>query len=414
MIDISDKVQKIKSKTNKLKVLSFFSGAMGLDIGLEKAGLKTYLACEVDKSSRKTIVVNKPDIGLIGDIRNYSVNDILKYSGLDIDDVDVIVGGPPCQAFSSAGKRKGFQDERGNVFLKYLDVIEKIRPTYIVIENVRGIYSTAYNLDDYSSYDMINPELKGSALYYIITRLQNSGYNITFNLYNAANYGSPQIRERIVILGTLLESKISYLTPTHSKEGQYNLPAWRTIKDVFNGLPKEMNYTKYPEKRIEFLKKIPEGGNWKSLSTEDQKKALGNSYYLSGGKTGFLRRLSFDKPSPTLVTSPIMPATDLCHPLEERPLSIEEYKRIQEFPDDWKIMGKISDVYKQIGNAVPVSLGYAIGKKIIEHHSNNDKTSIKNFKYSRYKNTSDTDFVREYEVRYMSLLNKKNDLFTGQ
>ena len=122
--------------------LSFFSGAMGLDLGMEKAGFHVRLACEVDKYCRQTIALNRPNTALLGDINEYSAKDILREAGLNKnDDIDLIIGGPPCQAFSTAGKRQGFNDDRGNVFLKYLDLALELRPKFLVIENVRGLLS---------------------------------------------------------------------------------------------------------------------------------------------------------------------------------------------------------------------------------------------------------------------------------
>ncbi|MBN4081986.1 DNA cytosine methyltransferase, partial [Beggiatoa alba] len=127
---------------NKPIALSFFSGAMGLDLGLEKSGFDIRLACEVDKFCRQTIALNKPNMALLGDINLYSKNDILDAAGLnDSDDIDLMVGGPPCQAFSTAGKRKAFNDDRGNVFIKYIDLALELKPKYLVIENVRGLMS---------------------------------------------------------------------------------------------------------------------------------------------------------------------------------------------------------------------------------------------------------------------------------
>ena len=137
---------------------------------------------------------------------------------------------------------------------------------------------------------------------------------------------------------------------------------------------------------------LTEGQYWKHLPLNEQKEAMGKAYYLGGGKTGFYRRLSLSKPSPTLVTNPTMPATDLCHPICNRPLSIEEYKAIQGFPTDWKICGPILEQYKQIGNAVPIKLGEAIGKAILDDMNNVNQPTIKDFKYSRYLNTNETDW----------------------
>ena len=124
---------------------------------------------------------------------------------------------------------------------------------------------------------------------------------------------------------------------------------------------------------------------------------MGKSFFAGGGKTGFYRRLGWNKPSPTLVTDPTMPATDLAHPEKNRPLSIQEYKRIQQFPDDWILCGNLRQQYKQVGNAVPVGLGKAIGKLIVNHHLRKKIKVINNFKYSRYLNTSDADWNKDFD-----------------
>ncbi len=390
------------SSKNCLKALSFFSGAMGLDIGLHKSGITTLLACEIDRSSRETIVSNNPEIGLIGDIRNYSVDDILEFANLDrSDEVDIIVGGPPCQAFSSAGKRMGLADERGNVFLKFIETIEEIKPKYAVIENVRGLLSSQYSIElEPEEEEFLAPELrelKGSTLFYVINRLRKAGYKVSFNLYNSANFGTPQVRERVIIVCTRSNEEVPYLEPTHSENGEFGLPKWRSLRQAIGDLPEEPNdFIKFPDKRLKYYKILKEGQNWRNLSEDLQKEALGKSYYLGGGKTGFFRRLAWDSPSPTLVTHPAMPATDLAHPIEDRPLSVQEYKRIQEFPDGWHIAGNVINQYKQIGNAVPVSVGEAIGKTIKKHMNGLEIRNYENFKYSRYLRTSDDDFMRDF------------------
>ena len=127
-----------------------------------------------------------------------------------------------------------------------------------------------------------------------------------------------------------------------------------------------------------------------------QKEALGKSFYAGGGKTGFLRRLAWNEPSPTLVTHPAMPATDLAHPVENRPLSVEEYKKVQEFPDDWQVEGSMVEQYRQLGNAVPISLGKAVGNLIISHIKNQKIKTFLNFPYSRYRNTDDVTWMDEF------------------
>lgn len=378
-----------------VKAISFFSGAMGLDLGFEKAGIEIALACEVDKHCRQTILANRPDIGLIGDITSYSASDILDYAGISAGEVDIMLGGPPCQAFSTAGSRKGFNDKRGNVFLTYIDLILQLRPKYAVIENVRGLLSAplshrphAERGDDHAPLE--GDEKPGGALMYILQLLRQGGYSYSFNLYNAANYGVPQIRERVVIICSRDGDKVPYLNPTHSDDPSHGLPSWRVLRDAIYDLDNsQAEYINFPEKRLVYYRMLKEGQYWKHLPVDLQKQALGKSYYSGGGKTGFLRRLSWQKPSCTLVTHPAMPATDICHPVYDRPLSIQEYKCIQQFPDDWKVCGSLLEQYRQIGNAVPVCFGEAIGKAILAHMRGMAIYPPKNFLFSRYKLTDD-------------------------
>ena len=386
----------------KIRALSFFSGAMGLDIGLEKAGIDVILACESEKFIRDTIKLNRPKIKVLEDINNYSAKEIRKEAGLKSNEkIDLIVGGPPCQAFSTAGKRLSINENRGIVFIKYLELIKELNPTYFVIENVRGLLSVPLKHvpHDKRKGKLKTKEEKGGTLNYILNYLNNIGYKVSFNLYNSANFGSPQIRERVIIIGNKKE-KLPYLTPTHSQHGEFGLKPWKTFKAAVKGLHNiNHDYVKFPEVRLKYYKKLKEGQNWRNLPLKLQKEALGNSYYLGGGKTGFLRRLGWNKPSPTLVTDPMMPATDLAHPVENRPLSIQEYKRIQEFPDDWKLAGSIRNQYKQIGNAVPVSLGRAIGKLIVNHILKKKIKIINNFKYSRYLYTSELNWNNSFSKK---------------
>ena len=386
-----DDHERLSDDIPEIVALSFFSGAMGLDIGMKNGGIDALLACEFNKACRMTIAKNKPEIGLIGDITDFTAEEILKMAKIpEGRKVDVIFGGPPCQGFSTAGNRKAFDDERGNVFLKYLSIISEIKPTYVVIENVRGLLSTPFKYKD------IEEPIKGGAMMIILDKLKEIGYTVSFNLYNAAYFGAPQIRERVVIIGKLGGGKVSYLQPTHNEEGTDGLKAWRTLRDAFDdNLPMnvEHHFIEFPEKRLKYYRILKEGQYWKDLPLDLQKEALGKSFYLGGGKTGFLRRLSYSRPSPTLVTNPTMPATDLAHPTEDRPLSVEEYKSIQEFPESWKVCGGILDQYKQIGNAVPVKLGEAIAKTIIDD-MNGIKYENTGFSYSRYKNTDEISWMQ--------------------
>lgn len=386
--------------TPTLKALSFFSGAMGLDLGLEKAGIKMLLACEVDKTCRRTITTNRPEIGLIGDIWKYDVAKIYEYAGLTSDDdIDVMVGGPPCQAFSTAGARRGFNDERGNALLRYIELILEIRPRFAVIENVRGLLSAAMvhtpHADRVKEWVPTPEEIKGGALMHVLNMLRSGGYGVSFNLYNAANFGVPQSRERVIILCSRDGAKLPHLSPTNSNNATFGLPRWRTLRDAFEGMnPSLCDHEEFPEERLRFYRLLGAGQYWKHLPKELHREALGNSFDSGGGKTGFFRRLDWDKPSCTLVTSPTMPATDICHPCENRPLSVQEYARIQQFPDDWIFCGSIEDRYKQIGNAVPVGLGEAVGKVILSHMQGKGITPPLGFPFSRYKNTDEVSWEK--------------------
>lgn len=386
---------------NRPVALSFFSGAMGLDLGIEKAGFDIRLACEFDKYCRQTILLNRPNTALLGDINAYSASQILEAAQLGTSEVDLMVGGPPCQAFSTAGKRKAFNDDRGNAFLKFINMAIEIQPRFLVIENVRGLLSCPMDHRPHNQRgpgfpDLSLDEMKGGALNFVLCLLKKAGYSCTFNLYNAANFGTPQTRERVIIICSRDGSAAPFLQPTHSEEGTHGLPRWKTFKEAVASLQSH-THLNFPEKRLKYYRQLKAGQNWRALPNNMQQEALGKSYFSGGGKTGFLRRLSWDKPSPTLVTHPAMPATDLAHPEENRPLSIEEYKRIQEFPDSWKLAGPLLQQYKQVGNAVPASLGYAVGKLVKDLLENKATPPPNDFKFSRYRETSHHEWNRAFE-----------------
>jgi DNA (cytosine-5)-methyltransferase 1 len=373
--------------------LSFFSGALGMDIGLGNAGFDVRLCCEVDNACRKTIHKNHPERALIGDIREYTPRDVRKAAGLEAsDDIDLVVGGPPCQAFSTAGRRKGLADARGNLITVYLEMILGLMPKYAVLENVRGILSAAMSVDDYGSSslktDKMYPGVAGGVMRYIIDQLESHGYGVSFNLYNAANFGTPQLRERVIIVASRDGKRQPFLNPTHSQFGEQGFLSWVTLREALAGMQEgEQHYIPFPEKRLRFYRLLKPGQNWRALSEDLRKEAMGNAYYSGGGKSGFFRRLDWNRPSPTLVTHPAMPATDLAHPEQDRPLSVEEYMRIQQFPADWKIEGSIIERYRQIGNAVPVGLGYAIGRHLLDLELGKPVCVPPDFKFSRYSFT---------------------------
>lgn len=349
------------SNTPLYPVVSLFSGAMGLDLGLMKAGLSVVVSQDFDKWCVETIRRNG-HVGVEGDIRQLlaedpSCNFLLKPGKVRKEDVFAVVGGPPCQAFSTAGKRKGVNDERGSLYTQFIQTVDTIRPRFFVMENVKGLASMPSD-----------PENKASAplLDVILAKFKKLGYHTVHGVLDAVHYGTPEFRERLVIIGSRDGEAIFLPAPTHFHLHQDPAMRWRTLGDAILDLQgTEMPCAKFSQNLSKYLAMVPEGGNWRSLPPNHVKAAMGGAYESGGGKVGFYRRLSYKEPAPTLVTSPIQKATVLCHPRENRPLSVKEYARIQQFPDDWIIEGKIQDCYRQIGNAVPIPLGKAIGQMLI-------------------------------------------------
>ena len=347
--------------------ISLFSGAMGLDLGLEKAGIQITLCQDFDESCYKTMLINKKP-AMTGDIREISSSTILEASGLKKGEVFLLCGGPPCQPFSTAGKRLGINDPRGSLFMDYVRMVNEIRPRFFVFENVKGLTSIAVDKGG-------EP---GEVLNIILAEFQKIGYKTVHAVLDAVHYGVPQFRERLIILGSRDQEDIFLPAPTHFQRHQLPDMRWRTLGEVIRDLENNPGpCTNFSEERLKFLRLVPEGGNWRDLPKEIQPIAMGGAWESGGGKVGFYRRLSYAQPSPTVVTSPVQKATMMCHPTKDRPLSVKEYARIQQFPDDWKIEGTISNQYKQIGNAVPVGLAEAIGKALISVAEGNSTVSTK-------------------------------------
>lgn len=388
----------------KYNVISIFSGAMGLDLGLEKAGLNVAVCVEMDKLACQTIRANTNVPVIENDINKITTNEILEIANLKKEEVFAVVGGPPCQAFSTAGKRLSLQDFRGNALIRYMQIIEEISPEYFILENVRGILSTPLNmvpLEYEKEYSAI-VEMQGSIVYFIWNEFRKLGYHLSFTLFNSANYGVPQARERVIFFGSK-KGRIPLPSPTHTQNGKMTGKKWVTLKQAFKGLKEEeQEFLQIPQRIKKHLIHLTDGQNWRDLPADIQKEAMGKSFDLAGGKTGFFRRLSLLKPSPTLLTSPVMNATLLAHPTQMRSLSVQEYARIQQFPDNWKFQGKLVNIYKQIGNAVPVGLGYVAGKTLLDFHENNydlsqEKTNT--VPYSRYLDCSDFEFIPKFKAQ---------------
>ncbi|MFM9872446.1 MAG: DNA cytosine methyltransferase [Fimbriimonadaceae bacterium] len=341
-----------------MRYLSLFSGALGLDLGLERAGWECVGFNEFDPVACKTIRSNRPSVRLFeGDIRELSAFQICTELGIRVGELDAVVGGPPCQAFSTAGKRRGLNDERGNVFLHFVDLALDLMPRVVLIENVRGLLSAPLEHRIHEERGIGFPALAesekaGGALREILSRFAAAGYGVSFRLYDTSLYGVPQVRERMVLVA---ERGGRIMPHIHSHSGVV------TVREALAGLGDHHDYVPVRSRALPYLHFVGPGENWRALEPEHAQAAMGNAYFSGGGRTGFMRRLSWDKPSPTLLTLPNMPATLLGHPEELRPLSVQEYKRLQTFPDDWIVCGKVTDQYRQVGNAVPVEFARRVG-----------------------------------------------------
>ena len=356
--------------------MSLFSGAMGLDLGIESAGFKSLGCLELDPKACQTIRKNRPELPVIeDDIRNWSGDALLKHFGLKKSDVQLICGGPPCPSFSTAGKRQSFDDPRGEVMFDFLRIVDELRPPFFLMENVRGILSAAIKHIPLSERKkdaiLTSEEQKGSVLRLLKKEFEKMGYTVTAELVNSADYGVPQKRERVVFIGSRDGFQISMPPPMFVNHGDMFTPRWRTLGDAVKGLNEtQPEITPFSASRTKYLKLLKEGQNWRNLPPDLLPEAMGGAYTSGGGKVGFYRRLSFDRPSPTVSTSPCQKSTCLCHPTELRPLSVREYARIQQFPDDWVFEGSTAAKYRQIGNAVPVGLGHQIGRSILKYIMN--------------------------------------------
>lgn len=368
-------------------VISLFSGAMGLDIGLEKAGLNVVIGQDFDESCVKTMQANGHNV-LSGDIREIDPRKLLELTGLSVGEPFLICGGPPCQPFSTAGKRLGINDPRGSLFMDFIRMIDYIRPRFFVMENVKGIMSAPLKHVPLSERDENDPDQRlGTVLDVILSEFDKLGYKTVYGVLDAVNYGVPQFRERFVLIGSRDNEGIFLPIPTHFQMHQDKAYQWKTVRDAIVDLEFDKGEcATLSEERLKFLKMVPEGGNWRDLPKDIIPIAMGGAYKSGGGKVGFYRRLSYDQPSPTVVTSPVQKATMMCHPTQERPLSIKEYARIQQFPDDWIFTGTTAAKYRQIGNAVPVGLAKAIGKAVCAVADGNAVVETKRFRGTNVHN----------------------------
>lgn len=319
------------------------AGAGGLSSGLIDAGFTPLLLNDNNKDCCETLRRNHQGANVV--CKSMDELDVSAFIGR----VDLLCGGVPCQSFSQAGQRRGLEDPRGKLMLKFADMIRLLLPKMFMIENVKGLVT----------HD------GGNTIQSVVDTLNIDGlYDVTYKVLNASDYRVPQKRERVFIIGLKKDQQIHFEFPN-------TIPNKVILRDILSNVPISP-CAKYSQEKIDLFRMIPQGGCWVNLPENLQRQYLGNSYYSGGGKRGILYRLSMDKQSLTLLCTPSQKQTERCHPLEERPLSIREYARIQTFPDEYEFVGSITSQYKQIGNAVPVELARHVGKSLFDAIKNSE------------------------------------------
>lgn len=325
--------------------IELFAGGGGLALGMSLAGFHHVLLNEFESAACRTLKTNRPDWNVIeGDVRHI---DFTPLRGK----VDFLSGGFPCQAFSYAGKGAGFNDTRGTLFFELARAVKEIQPKVFMGENVKGLTSHE----------------DGRTIETIRNAIAELGYTLVEpRVLKAIMYQVPQKRERLILIA--IRNDIAPLV-------QFKWPSpyekVLTLRDalyhsvIFDSDVPASEGVSYPEKKRRVLELVPQGGDWRNLPEDVAREYMGGSWLLGGGKTGMARRLSLDEPSLTLTCSPCQKQTERCHPLETRPLTVREYARIQTFPDYWQFEGTMTEKYKQIGNAVPVNLAWAVGRSLI-------------------------------------------------
>lgn len=330
--------------------IELFAGGGGLALGLERAGFEHVLLNECMPEACETLRTNRPNWNVIeGDV---SKIDFRKMRGT----IDVVSGGFPCQAFSYAGKKAGFNDARGTLFFEFARVIKETRPKMFIGENVRGLLS----------HD------GGRTIATIKSVLADLGYELVEpRVLKAIFYRVPQKRERLLLIGVRKDLAAHFVFNWPQKAARmYTVRDALKKGELFDCDAPPSDGQRFPKRKKEILAMVPPGGYWRDLPPDVQKEYMKKSLFLPGGKTGMARRMSWNAPCLTLLCSPSMNQTERCHPSESRPFTVREYARIQTFPDDWKFAGKMSSQYKQIGNAVPVNLAYAVGLSVIDALNN--------------------------------------------
>ncbi len=363
------------------KVIDLFAGVGGLSYGFEKdPEFKIVAANEILKPMATAYSLNHPNVKMYNeDISTFGKEKLVNDLGQEYADIDIIVGGPPCQAYSTVGKRL-IDDPRGKLFQEYYRLLVEFKPKLFVFENVTGLLTMA----------------NGELIETIVKLFSSLGYKVKYKTLNAADFGAPQQRKRVIIVGTTSSKEFEFPEETHTGDFSQNslfgkgLTPHVTLADALSDLPlliKEnvgYNYITEPQNKYQELMRkqapelilehekpnynanlvaimnaLPEGGTPKDLPLSLRPKSgFGNSY----------SRLWWDRPSTTITRNLGTPSSARCvHPLVSRALTTREGARLQGFPDNYQFFGSRSQKNLQIGNAVPTFLSIALKNAILKH-----------------------------------------------
>jgi DNA (cytosine-5)-methyltransferase 1 len=330
--------------TDAPRVVSFFSGCGGLDLGFQNAGFHLGFANDFFAGAAKSYLHN------IGSIDPRSIYEI---STTDVGPADVILAGFPCQPFSNAGSRRGVSDPRGTLFWETLRFVEALKPKVVVFENVRGLLS------------MKNPD-GGLLIDAIVREVESRGYRVSYKLLNAHDYGVPQNRYRVIVVGVLsthFAEPFDFEVIPRDNGGKLG----EAIENLPNDDPNDEHWELSPQAK-HLIEYIPAGGSWKSvpydkLPTRLKRIRDNMSRYHS---PNFYRRFALTEVMGTVTAAATPENSGILHPHEPRRYSVREVARFQTFPDTFIFQGNgISEKYKQIGNAVPPELARRLGEALM-------------------------------------------------
>lgn len=343
----------ILNNMKKFSVVSLFSGAGGLDLGLEASGFKVSLCVENDDNCQHTIKKNRPEWKLANppDVFKLRPSDLAKQASLTPGMLDLLAGGPPCQPFSKSGYWHSgdslrLKDPRAKTLHAYMKIVEELLPKVILLENVEGIKFT----DKDEGLSLLKKKLKE------INRRNGTSYDpIVFGI-NTADFGVPQIRKRIFLIAARNGKKFEPPIPTHGDAVLPHLTAWDAIGDLEN----DYDQTLKPKGSwTKLLSSIPEGQNYQWHTLRGGGKSI---FGYRCRYWSFLLKLAKNKPSWTIQAQP-GPSIGPFH-WKNRLLSPRELSRLQTFPDNYTMYGSYRAIQSQVGNAVPPLMGEIIGREI--------------------------------------------------